>query len=113
VLLETPLCHSRGESAQVVVEVVNTNWSDDYAMKLEDYEALGIAEYWICDYLGLGGKRYIGAPKQPTFSVYQLNLAGEYQVKQFRGQQAIESLVLPELQLSLDQILDAVNHQVE
>jgi Uma2 family endonuclease len=98
---------TRGESARVVVEVVSTNWSDDYAMKLEDYEALGIAEYWICDYLGLGGKRYIGSPKQPTFSVYQLNPSGEYQMKQFRGQQAIESLVFPELQLSLDQILAA------
>jgi len=98
---------TRGESAKVVVEVVSTNWSDDYAMKLEDYEALGIAEYWLCDYLGLGGKRYIGSPKQPTFSVYQLNPSGEYQVKQFRGQQAIESLVFPALQLSLDQLLAA------
>ncbi len=98
---------TRGESAKVVVEVVSTNWSDDYAMKLEDYEALGIAEYWVCDYLGLGGKRYIGSPKQPTFSVYQLNPSGEYQVKQFRGQQVIESIVFPELQLSLEQILAA------
>ncbi|PSB24064.1 Uma2 family endonuclease [Stenomitos frigidus] len=103
---------TRGESAKVVVEVVSTNWSDDYAMKLEDYEALGIAEYWVCDYLGLGGKRYIGSPKQPTFSVYQLNPAGEYQVKQFRGQQVIESLVFPELQLSLEQILAAATAPV-
>lgn len=104
---------TRGESAKLVVEVVSTNWSDDYAMKLEDYEALGIVEYWICDYLGLGGRRYIGSPKQPTFSVYHLNQASEYQVKQFRGQQPIESLVFPELQLSLEQILTAVSNQVE
>ncbi len=96
---------TRGESAKLVIEVVSTNWSDDYALKLEDYEALGIEEYWICDYLGLGGRRYIGAPKQPTFSVYQLNEAGEYQVKQFRGEQAIKSKVFPELQLSMNQIL--------
>ena len=96
---------TRGKSAKLVIEVVSTNWSDDYALKLEDYEAIGIEEYWICDYLGLGGRRYIGAPKQPTFSVYQLNEAGEYQVKQFRGEQAIKSKVFPELQLSMNQIL--------
>ena len=82
-------------------------------MKLEDYEALGIAEYWICDYLGLGGRRYIGSPKQPTFSVYQLHQSGEYQVKQFRGEQRIESLAFPDLQLSLNQILAAVNAPLE
>jgi len=100
---------TKGKSAKLVIEVASTNWSDDYALKLEDYEALGIEEYWICDYLGLGGKRYIGAPKQPTFSVYRLNEMGEYQVQQFRGEQAIASTVFPELQLSLSQILVAVN----
>ena len=96
---------TRGESAKLVIEIANTNWSDDYALKLEDYEALGIEEYWICDYLGLGGKRYIGSPKQPTFSVYQLDEAGEYQVKLFRENQAIESNIFPELQLTMSQIL--------
>jgi len=96
---------TRGESAKLVIEIVSTNWSDDYALKLEDYEALGIEEYWICDYLGLGGKRYIGTPKQPTFSVYRLDAAGTYQCRQFRGQERIESAIFPELQLSLAQIL--------
>ncbi len=96
---------TRGASAKLVIEVTSTNWSDDYALKLEDYETLGIEEYWICDYLGLGGRRYIGSPKQPTFSIYQLNEAGEYQVKQFQGEQAIESKVFSELQLNLSQIL--------
>ncbi|NJP08286.1 MAG: Uma2 family endonuclease [Leptolyngbyaceae cyanobacterium RU_5_1] len=102
-----------GRSAILVVEVVSTNWRDDYAMKLEEYEVFGIPEYWICEhYLGLGGRRYIGSPKQPTFSVYQLNEAGEYQVQQFRSQQPIESLVFPELQLSLEQILVATSSQL-
>ncbi|MBD2081270.1 Uma2 family endonuclease [Leptolyngbya sp. FACHB-17] len=100
---------TRSESAVLIVEVTSTNWSDDYALKLEDYEALGIEEYWICDCLGLGGKRYIGSPKQPTFSVYQLNEAGEYEVRQFRGEQAITSKVFPELQLSLNQVLDCIH----
>ncbi|MER3433270.1 MAG: hypothetical protein C4288_07540 [Leptolyngbya sp. ERB_1_1] len=100
---------TQGKSAKLVVEVVSTNWSDDDALKLEEYEALGIEEYWICDYLGLGGKRYIGSPKQPTFSVYQLNEIGEYEVRQFRGEQAIASKVFPELQLSLNQVLERIN----
>lgn len=99
---------TQGQFAKLVVEVVSTNWSDDYALKLEDYEALGIAEYWICDYLGIGGKRYIGSPKQPTFSVYTLNESGEYQVQQFRGQQQIESRIFPALQLNLAQVLAQV-----
>ena len=57
-------------SVRLIVEVVSTNWRYDYGYKLVDYEALGISEYWIADYLGLGGRRYIGNPKQPTFSVY-------------------------------------------
>lgn len=99
---------TQGQSAKLVIEVVSTNWSDDYALKLEDYESLGIPEYWICDYLGLGGKRYIGVPKQPTLSVYQLNSSGEYEMQQFRGKQAIASLAFPELQLSMNQILEAI-----
>jgi Uma2 family endonuclease len=94
-----------GESAKLVIEIVSTNWSDDYALKLEDYETLGIAEYWICDYLGLGGKRYIGSPKQPTFSVYQLDEAGVYQCQQFHDSEPIQSAIFPELQLNLAQIL--------
>ncbi|MBC6432590.1 Uma2 family endonuclease [Nostoc sp. HG1] len=57
---------TQGSSVKLVVEVVSTNWSDDYALKLEDYESLSIPEYWIVDYLGLGGRRFIGNPKQPT-----------------------------------------------
>jgi Uma2 family endonuclease len=50
---------------------------------------MGIQEYGIIDYLGSGGRRFIGNPKQPTFSVYQL-IDGEYQLKQFRGGDSIE-----------------------
>jgi Uma2 family endonuclease len=97
---------TRGSSVKLVVEVVSTNWSDDYALKLEDYESLGIPEYWIVDYLGLGGRRFIGNPKQPTISIYQL-IEGEYQVKQFRGNNRIHSLAFPELNLTAEQIFRA------
>jgi Uma2 family endonuclease len=88
------------------VEVVSTNWHDDYALKLEDYETMGIQEYWIADYLGLGGRRYIGNPKQPTLSVYQL-VNGEYQIRQFRGNERIESRTFPQLNLTAQQIFSA------
>ncbi|QKQ75911.1 Uma2 family endonuclease [Nostoc sp. TCL240-02] len=97
---------TRGSSVKLVVEVVSTNWSDDYALKLEDYESLGIPEYWIVDYLDLGGRRFIGNPKQPTISIYQL-IEGEYQVRQFRGNDRIQSLAFLELNLTAEQIFRA------
>ncbi|MBD1943642.1 Uma2 family endonuclease [Coleofasciculus sp. FACHB-712] len=97
---------TRGDSVKLVVEVVSTNWRDDYAHKMIDYEALGIGEYWIVDYLGLGGSRYIGSPKQPTLSIYQL-VDGEYQIKLFRENERVESVVFPELNLTAKQIFNA------
>jgi Uma2 family endonuclease len=88
-----------------VIEVVSTNWRDDYAFKISDYESIGINEYWIADYLGIGGRRYIGSPKQPTLTVCTLE-DGEYEMQQFRGDDRILSSVLPELQLTVNQIFD-------
>jgi len=96
---------TRGDSIKLVVEVVSTNWRDDYAHKMSDYEALGIPEYWIIDYLGLGGNRYIGSPKQPTISIYYL-VEGEYQTKLFHGDEKIESTVFPEINLTVQQIFN-------
>ncbi|MGV0025477.1 Uma2 family endonuclease [Phormidesmis priestleyi] len=94
-----------GTSARLVIEVVSTNWKDDYLRKLQAYESMSIPEYWIVDYLGLGGRRYIGSPKQPTISVYQL-VDGEYEVQQFRNQDRILSIVFPELTLTAEQIFN-------
>ena len=95
-----------GSSVRLAVEVVSTNWRDDYHFKFADYEEMGIPEYWIVDYLGLGGRKFIGTPKQPTLSVCQL-VDGEYQVAQFRGDDRIESLAFPELRLTAEQIFRA------
>jgi Uma2 family endonuclease len=99
-----------GSSVRVVIEVVSTNWSDDYALKLDDYELLGIQEYWICDYLGLGGRKFIGNPKRPTFSVYNL-LDGEYQLTQFRDDDRIVSPTFPELNLTVNQIFNTSGYK--
>lgn len=87
----------------LVVEIVSNHWRDDYLKKLADYEALGIPEYWIVDYLALGAARYIGTPKLPTISVYQLS-EGEYLVWQFRGTERIISATFPELMLTAEQV---------
>lgn len=97
---------SYGESIPLVVEVVSTNWRDDYLDKAGDYEEIGIPEYWIVDYLGLGGRRFIGNPKQPTISIYQL-VEGEYQVSQFRKGERIVSPTFTELNLTVQEIFDA------
>lgn len=96
----------RGETAALVVEVVSTNWRDDYLTKLGDYEALGIQEYWILDYLGIGGSRYIGSPKQPTLTVCTL-VDDEYELKQFRGSDYVGSIVFSGLELTVSEIFCA------
>ena len=93
-------------SIPLVVEVVSSNWRDDYLTKVKDYEEIGIVEYWIVDYLALGGRRYIGNPKLPTISIYYL-LDGEYQVTQFREKDVIKSPTFPELNLTVEQIFSA------
>ena len=95
-----------GSSVRLAVEVVSTNWQDDYLVKVADYERLGIPEYWVVDYAALGGRRFIGNPKQPTISVYQL-VDGEYQINQFQGDDIVESLAFPELRLTAEKIFRA------
>jgi Uma2 family endonuclease len=97
---------TQGSSIKFVAEVVSSNWQNDYARKLEDYATLGIPEYWIADYAGLGGTQHIGKPKQPTVSICTL-IEGEYKIQQIRGNQPIVSLTFPKLQLTADQILRA------
>jgi Uma2 family endonuclease len=93
-----------GQAIRLVVEVVSTNWQDDYARKVEEYAALRISEYWIVDYRGLGGIAFIGKPKQPTFTVCQL-VNEDYQQQQYRLGESIFSPLFPNLQLSLNDVL--------
>jgi Uma2 family endonuclease len=95
-----------GSSIKFVAEVVSNNWQNDYSRKVEDYAVLGIPEYWIADYAGLGGTRHIGKPKQPTLSVCTL-VNGEYEIEQFRGDRAIISPTFPDLKLTAEQVLRA------
>jgi len=105
---------TQGATVTLAIEIVSTNWRDDYGWKVNDYETLGIQEVWLVDYQGLGGIRYIGSPKQPVISIYSLtdsltdNLTGgEYIVNQFRGSELLRSPSFPELNLTANQIFQA------
>ncbi|MEQ8754110.1 MAG: Uma2 family endonuclease [Coleofasciculus sp. G1-WW12-02] len=95
-----------GSTIKLVAEVVSTNWQNDYARKLEDYAILGIPEYWIVDYLGIGGREYIGKPKQPTLTICTL-VEDEYQKQLFRSDDLLVSSIFPELQLTAQQIFNS------
>jgi Uma2 family endonuclease len=95
-----------GSSIKFVAEVVSSNWQNDYSRKVEDYAVLGIPEYWIADYAGLGGTRHIGKPKQPTLSICTL-VNGEYEIQQLRGNESIVSPTFPDLKLTAEQVLKA------
>ena len=99
-----------GKSVKLAIEVVSTNWQDDYLVKVADYERLGIPEYWVVDYAALGGRRFIGNPKQPTISVYQL-VEGEYQASQFREGDRILSCSFPELNLTVEQVFGSIQRE--
>jgi Uma2 family endonuclease len=93
-----------GKTIALVVEVVSSNWETDYARKVEEYALLGIPEYWIADHRGLGGVAFIGKPKQPTFTVCELQ-GEEYVKRPYRLGETIASKLLPSLQFRLDDIL--------
>ncbi len=95
-----------GTTVRFVAEVVSSNWQNDYARKVEDYALLGIPEYWIIDYAGLGGEDFIGRPKQPTLTICTL-VQDRYQKRIFRGEETIVSSMFPALTLTASQILQA------
>ena len=80
----------------LVVEVVSPSSSaDDYKEKLEEYQALGIPEYWIVNPESKRDKRV---------TVQQLK-DKVYQKQEFKGTQQIISATFPELNLTADQVL--------
>lgn len=110
-LIDEPLWEQKpvitsGKSIQLIAEVVSTNWQNDYARKVEDYALFGVPEYWIIDYLGIGGREYIGKPKQPTVTI--CNLVGDqYQKQLFQNNDLLVSSIFPNLKITTQQIFAA------
>jgi Uma2 family endonuclease len=94
---------SSGASIPLVIEVVSTNWRNDYHLKFADYEEMAILEYWIVDYAALGGRNFIGNPKQPTISICNL-VEEEYQINKFQNGDRVISQIFPELNLTANQV---------
>ncbi len=108
---DEPLWHKssviqNGKTIPLAIEVVSTNWRDDYGHKFVEYEAMEIAEYWIVDYRALGAVRHIGKPKQPTITICKL-IEGEYQIEKFIKGDLLKSSIFPKLELSTDAVFQA------
>jgi Uma2 family endonuclease len=97
---------TQGETIKFIAEIVSTNWQNDYARKLEDYALLGIKEYWIVDYLGMGGREYIGNPKQPTITICTLK-NDKYEKQLFQGNTQLISPTFTTLKLTANQVFNA------
>lgn len=95
-----------GQSIKLIAEVVSSNWQNDYARKVEDYALLGVPEYWIIDYLGMGGREYIGKVKQPSITICQLQ-GDEYVRYLYQNDQPLNSTIFPDLRLTTQNILTA------
>lgn len=91
---------------KLIAEVVGTNWQNDYARKVEDYALFGVPDYWIVDYLGLGGREYIGNPKQPTVTVCHL-VNEMYEKRLFCQADVVASATFSELRLEAEKIFAA------
>jgi Uma2 family endonuclease len=92
-----------GNSIKLIAEVVSTNWQNDYARKVEDYALLGVTEYWIVDYLGIGGREYIGKNKPATVTICTL-VDDEYQKELFKDNDVLVSKIFPNLRLTAKQV---------
>jgi len=95
------------EAPTLVIEIVSTNWKDDWIEKVSDYERTGIPEYWIFDYRALANLQHLEV-KEPTLAVCSL-VNGSYQMTQFRGDMPIVSPLFPSLKLSVNQLLKTVD----
>ncbi|MBV8887405.1 MAG: Uma2 family endonuclease [Chroococcidiopsidaceae cyanobacterium CP_BM_RX_35] len=95
------------EPIQLEVEVVSTNWEDDYDDKFDEYQRLGINEYWIVDYLALGSRSYLGNPKEPAIFVHVLDEDLKYHRTRFQGDERIASLTFPNLDFTINKILES------
>jgi len=94
------------EPIQLAIEVTSTNWTDDYIEKFDEYQRLGIPEYWIVDYKAIASRQFLGDPKIPTIFVNLLDENGKYQTFKFTGEAIVKSKTFAELGLTAAQILN-------
>jgi Uma2 family endonuclease len=77
----------------LAIEIVSAgNSEDDYRYKRSEYATIEIPEYWIVDSI------------QEKVSILSL-VSGFYEVAEFKEEQCLKSLLFPELNLTVNQIL--------
>jgi len=76
----------------LTIEIVSTNWEDDYQQKAKGCAAFGVQEYWIVD------------PLEEKATICTLQ-AGLYNLEEFRNNDRLQSPTFPELNLTVAQIL--------
>lgn len=82
----------------LIAEVVSpgsANEQRDYLRKRQQYEELGVLEYWLIN------------PQQQTVTVLALQNGVYQKIGQFRGGDAIRSATFPNLSLTAEQVLSA------
>ncbi len=82
-----------GEKPQLVIEVTSQNWRDDYILKKAEYAMIEIPEYWIID------------PNKQVIKICTNSAQGEYQFKDYLLGETIKSLLFPQLNLTVDEII--------
>ena len=91
----------------LVVEVASSNWSNDLVDKQQEYEALGVPEYWIVDYRGQIPAKYCQRGKSAKVISLSLDASGQYQKAEYVGSEVVPCKVFPSLQLTAAQIIQA------
>ena len=95
---------------KLAIEIVSTNWRDDYETKAQHDAAWGIAEYWIVDLLLTQQdypSRHHPEIAEPTLSLGLLQ-AGSYQWQRYTSDCPIVSPTFPDLTLSVQDLLAAI-----
>ena len=91
---------------RMIVEIASGNWSTDLVEKQEEYEALGVNEYWIVDYRGQIPAKYCQRGKGPKVIVLKL-FDGIYQKAEYLAEEVVPCFTFPEMRLTVEQILAA------
>ncbi len=102
------------EPPSVVIEIISTNWEEDYRNQPLWYAAFGVSEVWIVDPL-FTIARYPNRknPKiqEPTVSIgrlvpsHSILVEQEYEFKSFTGSDRVKSQFFPDLELTVEQII--------
>ena len=90
----------------MIVEIASGNWSTDLVDKQEEFQVLGVPEYWIIDYKGQIPAKYCLRGKGKKAIALTLE-NGEYQRSEYLEGETIPCKTFPDLGLSVDQVLAA------